>query len=632
MNFLNPWALMGICSLLIPLLLHFLNQSKLEEKPWAAMQFLMAKESRVIKRHSLQEWLLLTSRLLLFFILVLAMARPIGNLFSLRHKHPDSIFILLDRSAIMGRSAQSGEAILTGTLQLVKEALKNSKASCRFYLIDSATLDVLPVLDADNLEHLGHTSLVDSPCRVPKLLEKAFSMVASGKYGKAECWIVAHPQQETWQAHNERWRQLGESYQTQKLQDYVSVRYFPVVASSKEPDLSLTVENAIISETQLSMMLNIKGGRSGQIVELSGRFYQGREFQERIMLNTQQVTYSLSLALERDAQEKTLFGELRLPKDGNNANNIAYFGVGTPLDFNSLVITDTRESVLTQILMNSVALPKRKHQKAKWILPEDLLLTDLTQYSLIIWASNKGTGTVKDVLSEYVQKGGVAIVFSGEEAEESKLNWFFGAIKEAPQDEFFHVQHWEQRSGPWRNTKANVALPLERVLALRYALMHSDNGVVLSHWNGGDPLLKRIFLGDGTLYLVSTLPHYAWSNLENLGLQLILFQRLIQEQLQKQGGGYMRSLSAGEPPFMAGRLGDTEPIVYNRPPVSSEQQLTSTEIIKLLEQHGIKSQFSSIRMGRSWTLPCLYLGITFLVLETWLGRLSHTYQKEENRK
>ena len=54
MSFLFPIALLGLLSLAVPLILHFIKKAEVQEMDWAAMEFLQVKEARSMRRKSLK--------------------------------------------------------------------------------------------------------------------------------------------------------------------------------------------------------------------------------------------------------------------------------------------------------------------------------------------------------------------------------------------------------------------------------------------------------------------------------------------------------------------------------------------------------------------------------------------------
>ena len=81
MLFLNPYVLLGLAGIAIPVIIHLFNRRNAREVKWGAMRFLL--DSLMSRRRSLllEEMLLLAARCLLAGCAVLAMARAEGGPF-----------------------------------------------------------------------------------------------------------------------------------------------------------------------------------------------------------------------------------------------------------------------------------------------------------------------------------------------------------------------------------------------------------------------------------------------------------------------------------------------------------------------------------------------------------------------
>src|SRR5438128_1060599 len=66
--------LAGIGAVSIPILIHLFSRRRFRIISWAAMHFLMAAQRQNVRRMRLEQYLLLATRVLLLFLLVLAMA------------------------------------------------------------------------------------------------------------------------------------------------------------------------------------------------------------------------------------------------------------------------------------------------------------------------------------------------------------------------------------------------------------------------------------------------------------------------------------------------------------------------------------------------------------------------------
>lgn len=76
MTFLNPFLLLGLAAIAIPIIIHLLNRSKPRLIEWGAMQFLLASLSARSRRIKIEDAILLCLRCLGLAAVALAMARP----------------------------------------------------------------------------------------------------------------------------------------------------------------------------------------------------------------------------------------------------------------------------------------------------------------------------------------------------------------------------------------------------------------------------------------------------------------------------------------------------------------------------------------------------------------------------
>lgn len=79
MSYLNPWLLLGMIGLALPILAHLLNRYQVKHTDWAAMQFLNRSVKARSRQVKLRDILLLILRCLAMILIVLALARPATN-------------------------------------------------------------------------------------------------------------------------------------------------------------------------------------------------------------------------------------------------------------------------------------------------------------------------------------------------------------------------------------------------------------------------------------------------------------------------------------------------------------------------------------------------------------------------
>ena len=107
MLFLNPWILLGLAGVLIPVILHLVRSQAAKPYEWGAMRFLFDTVATRRKRMEWEDFLLMVTRCLLLALVALALARPFSP--------PDSrvpwLFVL--PLALLGVAAFGGSFVLS---------------------------------------------------------------------------------------------------------------------------------------------------------------------------------------------------------------------------------------------------------------------------------------------------------------------------------------------------------------------------------------------------------------------------------------------------------------------------------------------------------------------------------------
>ena len=78
MNFMQPWMLIALPLVLIPIIIHLVNQRRFQTVPWAAMRFLLEASKMSSGYTKLRQWLILAMRTLALLALVVRRSRYSG--------------------------------------------------------------------------------------------------------------------------------------------------------------------------------------------------------------------------------------------------------------------------------------------------------------------------------------------------------------------------------------------------------------------------------------------------------------------------------------------------------------------------------------------------------------------------
>src|SRR5262245_26455570 len=107
MSFLQPFLLVALPLVSLPIIIHLINQRRYQTINWAAMMFLLAANRMSRGYARLRQWLILAFRMLVIAALVFAVSRPLasGWIGFAAGGRADTTIVLLDRSPSMQQTA-----------------------------------------------------------------------------------------------------------------------------------------------------------------------------------------------------------------------------------------------------------------------------------------------------------------------------------------------------------------------------------------------------------------------------------------------------------------------------------------------------------------------------------------------
>ena len=127
MNFIQPWILLALPLVAVPIIIHLVNQRRFQTVPWAAMMFLLQASRMSSGYTKLRQWLILLMRALAVACLVFFTSRPLasGLIGLLGSRSSEVAIVLLDRSPSM-QETRTGTGItkLQSALTQLSSTLK----------------------------------------------------------------------------------------------------------------------------------------------------------------------------------------------------------------------------------------------------------------------------------------------------------------------------------------------------------------------------------------------------------------------------------------------------------------------------------------------------------------------------
>jgi hypothetical protein len=139
-----------------------------------------------------------------------------------------------------------------------------------------------------------------------------------------------------------------------------------------------------------------------------------------------------------------------------------------------------------------------------------------------LWQGAAPSGSVANVVRDFVDAGGVVVQFPAGKGEEGK----------------YRVGQWRTTDGLLANSKEGHQLPVNELTIARREIPVATGGTVLATFDDAKPFVVRQPSGKGATYRVATLPEREWSSLGEGTVLVPMIQRALLEggrRLSKAG-------------------------------------------------------------------------------------------------
>ncbi len=215
--FLNPWMLLGLAGVLLPVLAHLLSRKKYDIVEWGAMQFLELDPS-ARRKLRLEELLLLAVRMGLVALLAIALARPwLGGawLGSFGSTQPRDVVLVIDGSYSMG---WEGRALTphANAVRVARQFVEELRPGDSVMVVDAREqpLATLAGLTRDKQRVREALESLPSPAGTANLhaaISKAVQSLASGTNLQREVVVFTDRQALSWKPDDEAlWARLDD--------------------------------------------------------------------------------------------------------------------------------------------------------------------------------------------------------------------------------------------------------------------------------------------------------------------------------------------------------------------------------------------------------------------------------------
>jgi len=544
MTFLQPWVLVGLPLVALPLIIHLINQRRFQTVPWAAMRFLLAAKALSRGYSRLRHWLIMALRMLAVAAVILAVGRPLsrGWLALAAGGRPDSAIVILDRSPSMQAAAVAGGAskLETGRRQLAA-ALATLRAG-RVLVLGDPARGPEEVASPDAIVELATAGPMAAAADVPALLQSGYDFIREQAAGTTEIWICSDQRANDWKPDDGGWNGIRDALA--KLPQQVRVQLLAYAAPAPG-NRAVRVTNVRLEtlgrDRRLVMTVLVSRQEDGERITIPVTFETGgiATSVDVELTGREAVLKNHMIPLERSAAAQG-HGTVSIPADADPADNRFFFAYDEPPPRRSLVVAEDEACGRALELAASIA-PDRGAAPVDVVPRGGLTGARLDAAAAVFWQGPLPEGRDAQLIQAFVDGGGQAVFFPSDRGPSGPFaGCAFDAWTEHAQPVV--AESWRTDQDLLANTLAGSALPLGDVEVRRSCGLSGDL-VPLATLPGGAPLVARSSRDDGVVF-VATTPALRDSSLAAEGIVLYaLVQRAIDKGLAALGNA--RQVEAG---------------------------------------------------------------------------------------
>ena len=568
MTFLQPWLLLSLPLVALPVIIHLINQQRFQSVEWAAMMFLLSAKALSRGYSRLRQWLIMLLRMLAVAAAILAISRPLsqGWLAVVGGDRASAAIVLLDRSPSMSQaSTAGGESKLTTATRQVAAALETLGAS-RVVLIDSVSCTPQELASPRAIREVPQAAPAAAAADLPLLLQAACDQIGASKSAASTIWICSDQRANDWKVSDGAWSAIREAVakvpQSVRLTllgykepaaDNLAVRVTRAALEPRGNTWELLLDIAIRRQAdggpaRVPVQIELGPARSTVEVELTGT--ESVLTRHAIPIDAAALAQTATMAGgaegDRESAQANGWGRVSIPTDSNPADNDFYVAFGTPPIRRTLVVTeDSQTGPQTKRTLELIAgIPPDKLLRAatEAVAAEAVADMPLDDVALILWQAALPEAAAADAVNRFVARGGQVIFLPPESPTTTAFNgiaWQTWTEHSPP----LRPSSWRADEGLLAATLTGAALPVGE-LELRRTCGITGEGTSLAVLPDGRPLLVRAAGDRGGVSFLATTPAVRDSDLAANGVVLYaVVQRAIDAGLETVGNA--RQIDAG---------------------------------------------------------------------------------------
>ena len=559
MTFLQPWLLLALPIVALPVIIHLVNQWRFQSVEWAAMRFLLAAKALSRGYSRLRQWLILALRMLAVAAAVFAVSRPLsrGWLASLGGDSAAAI-VLLDRSPSMAQATVAGGESKLATARRQVVAALETLGTKRVILIDSVTGAPLELASPRALAALSETEPAAAAADVPKMLQAASSHLRADSSAAGSIWICSDQRANDWKPADGAWPAIRQQIAalpqgvrvnllaaTDPGDDNVAVRVTKATLEPQGKGWELFLDVVLRRQrdqgpVRVPVSVELGGARSTVEIELAGT----EAVLARHAIPVDVAALAAGEGSPSDLARGSGWGRVTIPADINPADNEAYFTFGKAPTRRTVIVAEDPRAGGALELVARIPPDKLLTAAVDIVAAEDALGMGLDEVALLLWQAPIPEGDLATLVEKFVDRGGEVVFLPPESptaASFAGIGWGAWSEHSPP----LRPASWRSDEGWLAGTLTGQALPVGE-LEIRRACALSGEGTALATLPDDRPLLLRAARDRGAVAFLATTPSPRDSDLAANGIVLYcLLQRAIDDGLVAVGPA--RMADAGEP-------------------------------------------------------------------------------------
>ena len=533
MTFLQPFILLALPLIALPILIHLINQNRHRTIPWAATMFLLQAKRMARGMARLRYILIMLARMLTVAGLIFAISRPMsgGWLGLTTSGAPELTVIILDRSVSMEEEdPKSGRSKRATAIEKLGSVLKDLGRNTRIVLFDSATGARHDLDSSDALSELPEAGRTSTSADIPALMQAATEYIVTNEAGRTDIWICSDLRQSDWNPSGGRWESVRE-----QLRNRDGVRLYLLTYQDSAPDnLSVSVSGVHRRETiegaELVMDLKLtRATPTSDPIRVPVTFVIGgaRSTFDLELTGNQLIRNGHSIPIDRESRRG--WGRVELSRDANSSDNVFVFVFAEPAIQKTVIVSD--DSQVAELLRLAAVTPSDRGliYEAQVVPTSQAAVIEWDKTAFVLWQAPLPTDVVAKQLESFVGMGGCVMFFPPDVSTDAQLfGTHWGQWQEPQEADHFALSRWKTDADLLSNTLSGAPLPVGQVIAYRSCEVVNEQATTLAQLEKGPSLLLRAPTDQGAVWFCSTLPTTEYSNFVSNGITFyVMIQRAV---------------------------------------------------------------------------------------------------------